>query len=114
MIFVNDLERMTAFYRDTMGLKPIEATRLDNYVEFEAGAATFALHAIPAEMRCELPSPVPARERTPIKLSFEVAGVDSERRRLAALGVNLLERPWGAWDGVDPEGNVFGLDAREN
>jgi catechol 2,3-dioxygenase-like lactoylglutathione lyase family enzyme len=110
MVFVNDLARMTAGY-ETLGLKRVDATRLDDYVEFEAGSATFALHAIPADMRGELPAHIPPREKTPIKLSFEVRDVDSERRRLEALGVTVLRRPWGAYEWVDPEGNVFGIDA---
>lgn len=109
MIFVNDLPRMTVFYTETLGLKPVEATRLENYVEMESGEARLALHEIPAEQRCTLPSPVSARERTPIKLSFEVSDLNSQCRRLEALGVPVLRRPWGGCDAVDPEGNVFGL-----
>jgi len=109
MIFVNDLPRMAAFYTDTLGLKPIETTRLENYVELGSGGAMLALHAIPAEMRCYLPSPVASRERTLIKLSFEVPDIDSELRRLELLGVPVLKRPWGGYGLVDPEGNVFGL-----
>jgi catechol 2,3-dioxygenase-like lactoylglutathione lyase family enzyme len=109
MIFVNDLPRMAEFYTDTLGLKPIDTTRLENYVELESGGATLALHAIPADMRCDPQLPVAARERTPIKLSFEVPDLESERRRLETLGVTVLRRPWGAYDAVDPEGNVFGL-----
>ncbi len=109
MIFVNDLPRMAAFYTETLGLKPIQTTRLENYVELESAGATLALHAIPADLRSDLPSPVAPRERAPIKLSFEVPDVDSERRRLESLGVPVLKRPWGAYDAVDPEGNVFGL-----
>ena len=109
MIFVNDLPRMTVFYTQTLGLKPVEASRLENYVEMESGQARLALHAIPADQRCAMPSPVAVRERTPIKLSFEVSDLDSECRRLEALGVPVLRRAWGGYDAVDPEGNVFGL-----
>ena len=113
MIYVKDLNRMAAFYENTLGLKPVEATRMANYVEFDAGAAGFALHAIPPEIasRIEIASPPVPRERNPVKLSFEVNDLASERERLQRLGVTLIERPWGAWDGIDPEGNVFGLDA---
>lgn len=44
-----------------------------------------------------------------MKLLFVVPDVERERARLETLGVTLLIRPWGACDGVDPEGNVFGL-----
>jgi|SRR5579862_7616505 len=108
MIYVTDLSRMTVFYSAILGLKPISETRLDTYVEFDAGAATFALHTIPVSARCERPSQGP-RETVPVKLSFEVDDVASERARLEALGVTILQRSWGGIDGVDPEGNVFGI-----
>ena len=96
MLFVNDLPRMAAFYSEVLGLKPIEETRLDTYVEFDAGPATFALHSIPVEMRCEIASPPQPREENPVKFSFEVQDVVAERKRLEGLGVTILERPWGS------------------
>jgi catechol 2,3-dioxygenase-like lactoylglutathione lyase family enzyme len=111
MIFVKDLNRMTAFYRDTMGLKPVEETRMDTWLEFEAGGTQFSLHAIPSQLASQIAisSPPLPRETNPVKLSFEVDDVDAERKRLESLGVMILQRPWGACDGVDPEGNVFGI-----
>jgi hypothetical protein len=26
----------------------------------------------------------------------------------------MVQRPWGAWDGIDPEGNVFGIRSPQN
>ena len=48
MLFVKDLPRMTGFYRDVLGLQPIEATRQPDWVEFDG--AQFSLHAIPAAL----------------------------------------------------------------
>jgi catechol 2,3-dioxygenase-like lactoylglutathione lyase family enzyme len=64
MIFVKDLDRMVAFYGDTLGLKVIEETRLGSFVEFEAGGTRFALRAIPCEIadQIEISSP-PHRAR---------------------------------------------------
>ena len=111
MIYVKDIDRMIAFYANTMGLKSIEATRMENWVEFEAGGIRFALHAIPPEAadQIEISSPPLPRENNPVKLSFDVDDVDRERRRLESLGVPMIARPWGSYDGVDPEGNVFGI-----
>ena len=111
MIYVKDIDRMAAFYGNTLGLKPIEETRLENWVEFEAGATTFALHAIPSEIawQIEISSPLRPREKNPVKLSFEVDDVVSERQRLESLGVPVVQRPWGSYDGMDPEGNIFGI-----
>jgi len=111
MIFVKDIHRMAEFYTNTLGLRPIEETRMENWVEFEAGATRFSLHAVPAEIArgIEISSPPRPRETNPVKLSFEVDDVASECRRLESLGVTIIERPWGAYDAVDPEGNVFGI-----
>jgi catechol 2,3-dioxygenase-like lactoylglutathione lyase family enzyme len=111
VIFVKDINRMTAFYANTLGLKPVEETRMENWVEFDAGAAKFSLHSIPPEIadNVRISSPPQPREKNPVKLSFEVDDIASERRRLESLGVTIVERPWGACDGIDPEGNVFGI-----
>ena len=114
MLFVVDLGRMEAFYREAMGLTPIEATRHRDWVEFETqGGAPFSLHAIPAHIAngIEVPSPPVARERGSCKLTFACADLAAERARLEGLGVMILERPWGDWDVVDPEGNVLGVRA---
>jgi len=115
MIFVKDIQRMAAFYGETLGLKAIEETRMENWVEFEAGSSKFALHAIPSEMaeQIEIASPPQPRETNPVKLSFEVDDMASERKRLASLSVTILERAWGTCDGVDPEGNIFAICAAE-
>ena len=113
MIYVKDLERMAAFYGEILKMKPIEETRMDSWVEFEAGSIRFALHAIPAPIaaQIEISSPPRPRDGNPIKLTFEVEDVAFERERLEGLGVMMMQRPWGAYDGIDPEGNVFGICA---
>jgi len=111
IIYAKDLPRMKSFYRDVLGLQTIGATEIDNYVEFDAGTATLALHAIPGPIaeKVEIASPPVPRENNPLKLTFEVEDVARERKRLEDLGVTIVERPWGACDGIDPEGNIFGL-----
>jgi catechol 2,3-dioxygenase-like lactoylglutathione lyase family enzyme len=39
MIYVKDIDRMAAFYRNILGLKPVENIQAENWIEFEAGAA---------------------------------------------------------------------------
>jgi len=111
MIYVKDLDRMAAFYGAVLGLEPIAETRTDCWLEFEAAGFRMALHAIPAQIanQIEISCPPRPREDNPVKLCFEVDDVTSERVRLESLGVNVVQRPWGACDGIDPEGNVFGL-----
>ena len=108
MLFVNDLDRMTAFYGEVIGLRPREETRLPDWVEFDGG---FALHAIPPRLAAKggIVSPPQPREQDPCKLIFSVDDLDDELARLTALGVTILHRPWGGWDLVDPEGNVLGV-----
>ncbi len=113
MIFVKDLPRMTAFYSAALRLQPIEETRLDNWVEFDTGSARFSLHAIPVDIASgiEISSPPQPREKNPIKLFFGVDDVATERKRLEVMGVVIIERPWGAIECVDPEGNIFQINA---
>ena len=111
MLFVRDIEAMTVFYRDVVGLRPIEATRRADWVEFEPGGAGLALHAVPDPIarEIEIASPAVPRESQSCKLIFAVDDPDAERARLSAAGVAILQRPWGGWDAVDPEGNVLGV-----
>jgi catechol 2,3-dioxygenase-like lactoylglutathione lyase family enzyme len=111
LIFVKDLPRMRSFYSDLLGIKPTSEAWTESWAEFDAGGVTFALHAIPDDLasQIEITSPPRVRGQNPVKLLFDVDDLEAERARLESLGVLLLERPWGSWDGVDPEGNVFGL-----
>jgi catechol 2,3-dioxygenase-like lactoylglutathione lyase family enzyme len=111
MIYVKDLPRMREFYSEMLGVKPVNKQWADKWAEFDTGGARFALHAIPADIarQIEISSPPQAREKNPVKLTFEVDDVEVERARLASLGATMVQRPWGSWDGIDPEGNVFGI-----
>jgi catechol 2,3-dioxygenase-like lactoylglutathione lyase family enzyme len=112
ILFVKDLPRMAAFYRDTLGLPVVDEQ--EGWVELAAGAASLGLHAIPDEIAAGITIETPAsvREETPIKLAFAVADVAGQRARLVEAGVVMRDpRPWGC-DGIDPEGNVFQLIAR--
>lgn len=111
MVYVKDLPRMRAFYSEMLGVKPINETWTDSWTEFDAGGVRFSLHAIPPEIasQIDITSPPRVRGQNPVKLIFEVDDVESERARLEMLGITMVQRPWGAWDGIDPEGNVFGV-----
>ena len=111
MVYVKDLPRMRAFYSEMLGVKPSNETWTDSWTEFVIDGVRFALHAIPDDIasQIEITSPPRARGQNPVKLIFEVDDVEAERARLEQLGATMVQRPWGAWDGIDPEGNVFGL-----
>jgi predicted enzyme related to lactoylglutathione lyase len=116
MVYVKDLPRMRDFYSEMLGVKPSNDTWTDTWAEFNAGGVGFALHAIPPDIasQIEITTPPRARGQNPVKLIFEVDDVEAERARLELMGITMVQRPWGAWDGIDPEGNVFGIRAPEN
>ena len=111
VLFVKDLGEMTAFYRDVIGFRPVGETARDDWIEFDAGGTPFALHAIPADIasNISISSPPVARQSQNCKLIFASSDLDREQARLEAAGVTILHRPWGGWDAVDPEGNIFGV-----
>ena len=111
MLFVKDLGKMTAFYRDRIGFRPILETSRDDWLEFETGGAAFALHAIPRHIAdtIEIATPPVARESQSCKLFFAADDPEAERARLLAAGVTIIQRPRGGWDAVDPEGNIFAV-----
>lgn len=101
LLYVKNLTEMTAFYRDALGLPVVGVS--PGWVELDAGGVRLGLHEIPAAIAAEIEAG-PAREETPFKLIFT-----ADAAQLAARGVALIERPWGGADGVDPEGNIFGI-----
>lgn len=114
MLFVTDLERMTAFYTEVLGLTVVPETRLSNWVEFQSNGSRFSLHAIPAEVSAgiTIETPPAPRERSVTKLTFQVADVDGTLTKIEAMGLPLLRRPWGEVEATDPEGNIFALRFR--
>lgn len=112
MVFTKDMARMRAFYRDVLGLTPIDETH-EGFVRYAAGGVVFALHAIPAAIAksIEIDEPPQRRDDSAIKYTFHVADLPAELARLAAHGVTMSgPRTFGARsfsDGIDPEGNVF-------
>lgn len=90
IVFVRDMERATAFYRDAIGLELGEAS--PGWTEFKLEGTTLALHVNPA-----LP-PVPA----PLADPSEIKGVPQEivfhasdplavRASLASRGINVAK-----------------------
>ena len=111
MLFVKDLERMTAFYNEVLGLTVVAETRLPDWVEFRSNGSRFSLHAIPPEIAANIniDAPPSPRERSVTKLTFQVADVNATLSKIEAMGLPLLRRPWGEVEATDPEGNVFAL-----
>ncbi len=115
IIFVKDIEIMTTFYRDALGLTPIIDTSSEGWLEFDAGGASLALHAIPEPIAkdIEITNPPAAREDSLIKLVFEVPDIEVARVHVINHGAVMSEPSGrGYCNGRDPEGNVFQIVRR--
>lgn len=103
ILFTPNMEAMSAFYGEKLGLKRVAEEK--GWREFAAGAACVALHSGPAS---------PGRKGP--KLSFLVEDVAAARAELAARGVKLGPvRNFGALDLCDfkdPDGNPVQLSNR--
>lgn len=110
LLFVKNIDGMSAFYRDILRLTPVPEASSEGFVVLLAGGAQLALHAVPSHIARSIRIATPPREReeSPAKLIFAVKSVATERKRLIARGVSMRDvSAWGACDGVDPEGNIF-------
>jgi catechol 2,3-dioxygenase-like lactoylglutathione lyase family enzyme len=102
ILFTNQMEKMTAFYRDVLGLKVV--TEEKGWRELAAGAVRVALHSGP-------PSP---GTKGP-KLAFYAKDVAATREKLIARGAKLGKVHVGVvhlCEGRDPDGNPFQLSSR--
>lgn len=108
ILFTHRMDEMTVFYRDVLGLPPKADQDAGDpqWREFDAGAATIALHkagtgGAAGEGGCAH------------KISFHCADIAAERARLVSLGVAMGEHHrYGSLelcDGPDPDGNRFQL-----
>jgi lactoylglutathione lyase len=112
ILFVADLERSVAFYRDVIGV-PFRLEG-DGYVEFATQGARFGLYD--RDRLGELTGHDPERPGRPGgEVVFLVADVDAEAERLRAAGATVLrgpvDRPWGhrTLHVEDPDGFVVEL-----
>ncbi len=111
MLYVVDIDRMSDFYGNALGLPPLPAASSPGWSVFDADGTQFALHQIPPQYAADIVLTQPATERseTPYKLIFQTAeALDAVCARLEAAGAVLLaERMPNSRDMLDPEGNVL-------
>ena len=111
ILYVEDMNKQVAFYRDLIGLKIKEPQGVTDFkdaywVEFETGACTLVLHG---GGRRRLGADTP-------KIVFRVVNIEAARKELLARGVQVGEVRTPApgvqvCDGEDPEGNPFSIEA---
>lgn len=115
-IFVNDLRRMVAFYRDVLGFE-MEWDGKGPYAEFKHQGVRFSMYA-----RAQLPGLLGQDPTYPTGLNgtFEIAidlpasaDVDREFERVVQAGGQPVYaprlEPWGMYSSMitDPEGNLI-------
>jgi catechol 2,3-dioxygenase-like lactoylglutathione lyase family enzyme len=107
-IFVSELERARAFYRDAIGLS--ESASGPDYAVFPLGPTTIVLEAV-AHGEPEHDELVGRL----LGVSFDVADMEQARRELASRGVGFLgpseKQEWGGTlaFACDPDGNILTL-----
>ena len=106
IIWTEDLERLVAFYRETLGLEPHSIR--SNFVAFRFGDVRLSLGKHDGVAG-------PAREPHRIMVNLGVADIHQTYRRLKEAGVLFIRPPererWGGWVATfsDPDGNILQL-----
>lgn len=106
IIWTDDLERLLAFYRDTLGLTPHSVR--PGFVAFRWGEMRLSIGAH---------SQVTGQARDPYRIMINLAVNDIHKayETLCARGVKFLRPPekehWGGWVSTfaDPDGNILQL-----
>jgi catechol 2,3-dioxygenase-like lactoylglutathione lyase family enzyme len=117
VVYVADLERMTAFYADVLGLEVVEHDPGD-FATLESGQVTLSLVRMPDAWAAEVSGTTERREDVALKMSFPVESIGDAREAAAAAG-GIVDDPDTEWEfrglvvchGQDPEGNVISLRA---
>ena len=121
IVFAKDMNKMSAFYCDVLGMVPRPDRYpfpADEFLDFDVGTVKFALHAIPggAAARVKVSDPPVPRHGVPTKLVFQADDVTEARDALLSRNVTLIDDKFcnepGEYvrcDFLDPEGNIFQL-----
>lgn len=113
MIFCHDYDRVTAFYRDALGLPLVRIE--PSHTILDAGGMWLIVHpALEGMDLPSVPSPPRRRESGPIKLMLNIGNIAEAREKAAKMGGKIdpseAEWPYDAMTccpGHDPEGNPF-------
>jgi len=119
VIFAKNKKRVSAFYRETLGL--VASEEAPSHDVLVGGGIELVIHAIPRKYATDIviTKPPSVREDTPIKPAFYVADLEAVRMAAKKTGGFLKPREQ-AWDirgcvvldGHDPEGNVVQFKQR--
>lgn len=114
VIYARHLEPLTAFYRELLGARQLHADA--EYAVLQSADIQIVVHAIPAHIAdsVQISTPPEIREQTAIKLFFTVPDITAANEVISRHGGIVQTQSWRgtgfvAFNGVDPEGNVFQL-----
>ncbi|MGV9280935.1 VOC family protein [Streptomyces sp. NPDC003730] len=108
LVYVNDVERATAFYSDLFDIKPVITT--PRYVPFEV--APGVLFAIWSGRSDQVAPGTPRTSEVGLMVPGSAAAVDAVHAEWVAKGVTVVEEPHDEVFGrtfvvADPDGNLI-------
>lgn len=116
VVFVADVRRVTAFYRDVASMTVLVDE--EDHTVMEVEGLQLVVHRLRGEPPVN-PAAIQVRQDSYVKLCLPVASIDAARSIAAANGgaIKPAQHEWKArgfraCDGHDPEGNV--IQVREN
>jgi catechol 2,3-dioxygenase-like lactoylglutathione lyase family enzyme len=113
ILYVQDVDRLAAFYREALGLRAVEEIK-GEWCVLQAGPCQIALHRVGRAYRVADPASWKVESNAKLVMTVDrpLAGLRAE---LIAKGVSMREiksypgLTGPLCDGEDPEGNVFQL-----
>ncbi|HEY1091342.1 MAG TPA: VOC family protein [Burkholderiaceae bacterium] len=112
LIYAKDLERLSAFYQQVLGMRLLHADAEHHVIE--SADMQLIVHAIPSHIASTftIASPPEPREAQAIKLFFTVQSLASAADVASAHGGALFGQGYAGpgfkvRNGYDPEGNIF-------
>ncbi len=119
IIYVQDIQKMSRFYTEVLGLSVVKEQTAETFVTLAAGRTWIALADVAGPWVSRKLNLLPARRETTIapvgiELSLEVEDIDATWREWQAKGVQTLttpqDFPFGrAFDAQDPEGHLLNI-----
>lgn len=106
LLFVREFDACARFYGNLLGLRPRSGEAVHGeYVEFDAGGVTFALHGGYEDAN---------HSTGPLAIHFQVKDIEAVAERLRSAGVFVTPvqpKEYGVYECTfrDPDGNEFEL-----
>ena len=119
IIYVRDIQKMSKFYTEVLGLSVVKEQTAETFVTLAAGGTWIALADVGGPWVSRKLHLLPAKRETTIapvgiELSLEVEDEDATWRAWQAKGVPTLSAPQDfpfgrAFDAQDPEGHLLNI-----